>query len=240
MRVTTPMKRLQRARRTLWFDQGDATALDPSGKQFTFPTIVAPRFNSPLVNDRNYELSGPCRWEDLIGRVTTRAKPTAFVNTAEIRQNEHLGGRRIDPYEAVREAARRALDAECCVRLVSSESTFERRLSCAVSISGRVADVFDLDALLADYQAYTRRAGAHVAASIADELEAIADCDVSEFLDFRRLIGPPEGDSAPGDWARRGLLLGYPVDTTAAIICEEAGLRRCGSRYVGALADSYE
>lgn len=164
--------------------------------------IQAPRFTSPLVNDRNYELSGISRWQDLIERVTTRSKPVGFVNCAAVRAHQRYGGQSFGFNDPMREAARRGIDAGCCVRLDryhdwrEPEPTF----SCAVSISGRVADVFDLDALLADYRAYARAAGAEVAASIVDEFGA--NCR----LRSQRVPRLPAADRTVGDGSRPGRL----------------------------------
>jgi hypothetical protein len=222
------------ATRTLVFDRGGIQLDGANRVRFTYPRADNLRFSSPLLNDRNYELSGGGPWREVIGRVVRGQKPVGFVDSSDPElMEEHAGVVEPSP-DPMRDAARMALDGGRCVLLHSV--TFDDDAApitfCSASLSGRLRDVFDLEALISDYRAYTAAAGPDAADGIAEELRLLADADVSEFLDFRVIEGDRELESTAADWARRGLLFGYPVDTTAALVCETLGVPGCGSEYV--------
>lgn len=219
--------------KTLIFDRGGLSLEGCNAERFTYPRIEA-RFSSPLLNDRNYELCGGGPWREVIGQVTRRLKPVGFVDSSHPQMlEEELGI--VDPsLDPMREAARMTLDAGCYVLLHSTtlDDRDEPTVFCSASIDGRIKDIFDLDALIADYRDYTTSAGPEAGDDIAEELRAIATADISDFLEFGAIEGDWNTTPRPGDWARRGLLFGYPVETTAAIICQDLGIPGCGSEYV--------
>lgn len=222
--------------RTLRFDRGGIQAPGCGAVRFTYPRIAA-SFSSPLLNDRNYELSGGGPWRDVLGQVTGARKPVCFLDSAEPKNRAEYPGVLEPSPDPMRDAARIALDAGCCVLLYMAMSDEddegdEVTTFCSASISGRIRDVFDLDALIADYRAYTAAAGPDAVDDIASELRSVGSADVSDFLDFGVLEGDWDVVARPADWARRGLLFGYPVDSTAALICETLEIPGCGSSYV--------
>lgn len=159
---------------------------------YVFPRLRRPRFRSPLVNERNLALSGDAAWLPLLARVIDRRKPIAFVDSWE-------------PADMV-DAVGRAMAAGCPVQWSPG--------CCAVGIPGVIRRELDLGALAADYQELTARAGRAAGEQIAGELRrfgarAFADC--LSFVDV-------ESDGTPSGLARCGLLLGYPIETTAAWI----------------------
>jgi hypothetical protein len=169
-------------------------------RAYVFPHI-RPRFRSPLVNQRNWQLAGDDGWEATLDRVIRRRKPIAFVDS--------------DHPPDMTEAVRRAMAAGCPVQW--SEGF------CSAGIPGRVGRQFDLDALVADYRELTADAGALVGAQIAAELRRVGVREFADCLSFRDV----DSDLTPGGWARCGLLLGYPVETTAAIIGTVLRIRGC-------------
>lgn len=85
----------------------------------------------------------------------------------------------------------------------------------------------------ADYRAYAAAAGPDAGDAIAGELRHLGTADVSDFLDFGVIEGDWDDVAGPADWVRRGLLFGYPVESTAALVCEALEIPGCGSSYVG-------
>jgi hypothetical protein len=167
---------------------------------YVYPRI-RPRFRSQLVNQRNLQLAGDDGWEALLDRVLRRRKPVAFVDSRH-------------PPD-LKEAVRRAMAAGCPV-------TWSEGF-CSAGIPGRVGRQFDLDALVADYRELTAEAGALVGAQIAAELRRVGARAFADCLSF----GDVDSDLTPAGWARCGLLLGYPVETTAAIVGSILGIRGC-------------
>ena len=91
--------------------------------------------------------------------------------------------------------------------------------------TGRVGERFDLGALIADYNAYFLF-HPEVSAAIEEELDKLSRRDISSFLDFRSVeadVWRDEKRTGP-EYARCGLLLGYPVWSTVAIIGKRLGL----------------
>jgi hypothetical protein len=158
---------------------------------YVYPRIRF-RFRSSLVNQRNLQLGGDDAWEATVDRVLRRRKPVGFVSSD-------------NPADMV-EAVGRAIAAGCPVQW--SEGF------CSAGVPGQVGRQLDLDALIADYRELTSEAGVIVGAQIAAELRRIAPRAFADCLSFTDV----ESDLTPAGWARCGLLLGYPVESTAAII----------------------
>jgi hypothetical protein len=215
--------------KTIRFDRAGLAAPGYEVSRFTFPDIDR-HFKSELLNDRNYALSGGAPWRAVLGQVVDRRKPVGFVDSEDANE--------------MRDAARLALDGGCAVRFAvvtlpcEGDSEPTRRVAfCSAAIEGRVGEVFDIETLLTDYRSFLevvededRREQAW--ASITDKLHALADAEVPDFLEFTAVEGTWwEGTPTPADWARRGLLFGYPVETTAALMLEDLGVAGCGSDY---------
>lgn len=189
--------------------------------EFFFPQID-PVFSSDLVNRRNLEISGGAPWEWLVGRVVDRLKPVCFVDSADA--------------DLMRDAAATALAGGCGVQFqphhFAEDSWNDARDHFFVSaaVPGVIADLFDLDALLADYHSYLAEAAHDAVEDIEREISRISRRSPCDFLDFGKVeVSWIGGRRTPGELARCGLLLGYPVETTAALICGDLGLPGCGS-----------
>lgn len=160
---------------------------------YVYPRLRHPRFRSPLVNVRNLALSGDDAWEALLARVLGRRKPIAFVSSW-VRSD-------------MLEAARRAMGAGCAVQW-SPDGL------CSVGIPGVVHRELGLGAVIADYREITAAAGPEAGERIASELRRIGYRAFADCLSF----GDVESDGSPAGYARCGLLLGYPVESTSAFI----------------------
>jgi hypothetical protein len=227
------MASIELATKTLRFDRGGIDVEGCNAARFTYPRIASPRFASPLLNDRNYELSGGGPWRDVIGQVTARRKPVGFVDSSQPRNLEEYAQIPELLDDPMRAAAWTALDAGCSVLLytVTWDDQEEPTTFCSASINGRIGEVLDVEALIADYRDYTAVGAPQISERIAEELRALESADVSEFLQFEMIEGDTRAPS-PGDWARRGLLFGYPVETTVAMICGDVGIDGCGVQYI--------
>jgi hypothetical protein len=168
--------------------------------RFWHPPVAA-RFSSPLVDPTNLAISGDSHWRRIVERVARRLKPIGFVSGNRVEMRQAL--------DLVRNSGghgRITYDGERC--------------GVVVTIAGTVGSTFDLAALSADYETYLAAAPA-LAVEVASELERLSPLFFADF-DFRGVEvehGPGSGDKPrPGSLARCGLLLGYPVATTAALI----------------------
>lgn len=159
---------------------------------YVYPRLRRPRFRSPLVNERNLALSGDAAWQPLLTRVIDRLKPIAFVDSWA-------------PADMV-DAVGRAIAAGCPVQWSPG--------CCAVGIPGVIRRELDLGALAADYIELTAPAGPAAGEQIAVELRRIGVRAFADCLSFDDV----ESDGTPAGLARCGLLLGYPIESTAAWI----------------------
>jgi hypothetical protein len=193
--------------RTVIFDRG-------SGKQdgvtYRFPHIES-QFSSALLNTRNLELSAGGPWQNLIHQVTSQQKPVGFVDSS--RQKE------------MQEAAETAIKAGCAAlhyRYCFSAGDGSPAWFTSAACVGRISKMFDIDFLIADYNAYFL-SEPKIAEEIEIELDKIKRFDISTFLEFSKveanisLASSKEKSVAP-EYARCGLLLGYPVWSTASVI----------------------
>lgn len=174
---------------------------------YVYPRVEQ-RFASSLVSDRNLQLSGDGGWEPTLRQVLRRRKPVAFLDSG-------IPG-------AMDRVARRAIAAGCPV-------LWDGNL-CSVGIVGGVRREFDLDALAADYRDFTRLAGPDVGDQIEDELRRLGRRRFADCLTFIDV----ETDFTPAAYARCGLLLGYPPETTAAMIGQGLGIEGCWTGTFGA------
>lgn len=183
--------------------------------RFWHPRIEA-RFHSPLVDPFNLAISGDASWHRVAERVSERLKPIGFVDSRD--QNE------------MEEACRQVKAAGATGRLIHYRTGGTGAM---LAVSGTIGDSFDLSALAADYADYLALDPA-LADDVAAELERLAPLEFSSF-DFGRVeveFLPGEGlKRRAGSLARCGLLLGYPIASTAALILGDHGLPGGYTRY---------
>lgn len=181
---------------------------EPITLRFWHPSIAA-RFKSALVDPMNLTISGDSQWRRTTERVARRLKPIGFTSVTKTEMDEAL--------ETMRKSGGHA-----CV----SREAVLGEYGAMVSIDGTVGSVFDLAALSADYEAYLAASPA-LASQVLRELERLAPMRFADFnfdtVEVERIAGS-EVKRRPGSLARCGLLLGYPVATTAAMILADHGL----------------
>jgi len=188
--------------RTVRFDRG---AGPEEGHTYVFPEIRE-IFSSPLVNERNLEISAGGPWQVIVDQVERGFKPVGFLESGE---------------EQMRAAAQQGLAAGCAVQNYqhSFNDGSDPCWFTSVAQTGRIEELFDVASLIADYNAYFLF-HPEVSEAIERELDKIRRRDVSSFLSFRSVeadIWKDEKRTGP-EYARCGLLLGYPVWSTVAII----------------------
>jgi len=184
------------------FDRG---AGPEEGHTYVFPEIRG-SFSSPLVNERNLEISAGGPWQVIVEQVTAGLKPVGFVDSGE---------------DQMRAAAQQGLSSGCAVHnhRYSFNDGSNPCWFTSVAQTGRVGERFDIAALIADYNAYFLF-HPEVSEAIEKELDKLSGRDISCFLDFGSVeanIWKDEEKTGP-EYARCGLLLGYPVWSTVAII----------------------
>jgi hypothetical protein len=185
------------------------------------------RFTSPLLNDENLRLSGSTSGPALAERVFSGLKPLAFTDSRDREQQVAV--------------ATRALEAGFSVQCSSWAFDTHTHWFTSVATPGRVCDVFDLDALLSDYRLLCADIpGAPGAIEV--ELERLYFRSISCFLPFEvveaDVPGIWDGTVHPaGEYARTGLLLGYPVASTVEII-KSSMHNRYNSRIPASVAGS--
>lgn len=185
---------------------------------YRYPRIK-PRFTSPLVNEDNLHLCGGWTWPAfkrewpykvshpvIIERVIAGVKPLGEAAAREGGQEE---------LEELQERAQ-AADLETLLER-RNNSNFPWQLG--VARRETFGELFDLVALTLDWVDYTRGLDAGYAADILEL--------------FRSVSGRPASDFLGADWdllpaPLTGLILGYPVETSAAIYCRDAGLPDAG------------
>lgn len=186
--------------------EGLVPLVTKSGRHGSYESItfyappITERFSSPMVNAANFAYSTDDAWT--VRRVAKGRKPLAFTcgyHSAWIRIVEAAGGE------------------------VDVITTVYGKLL-AATLGGRVSERFDLDALMDDYSDYLIGAPHAVLKSIEVELNRIGTKNLRDFLKFRDVeVGPKR---TPAELARCGLLLGYPIASTAA--CIRVGLGMSG------------
>lgn len=176
--------------------------------RFWHPSVTE-RFSSQLVDPINLAISGDERWERITRRVARRLKPIGFI-----------GGSRSEVEQAIALVHTSGGHGRIAYQVAGCDA-FEA----IITINGTVGSVFDLAALIADYQDYLA-AGPRLAADVANELQRLSPQAFTDF-DFNRVEAEwtsTPNQRRPGSLARCGLLLGYPVATTAALILGDHGL----------------
>jgi hypothetical protein len=162
-------------------------------------------FSSSLLNPENLRLgneSADCD-DALVRRACSRQKPVAF-----------LDNRRKRPLTALEDIAREAGLAARLWRSVITCGGPVTHFFLSVAMTDVIGEAVDLDALALEY---SRRFVAHpgLVGYISAELERLRLMRFSDFLDF----GDVEITGAGVyEYARTGLLLGYPVDSTCQVM----------------------
>jgi hypothetical protein len=174
---------------------------------------IKPRFQSELVNDLNLATSGDSRTLRPAVRVAERLKPITFTGSGDLGE--------------VAAAARLIEESGGQVEVDGGHL--------AGGIAGTVGQTFDLDALYADYEDYLAASLTvfpDLLPAIQDELERLAPLAFADLLEFGLVEvsfrkAPVAGrpfSRTPASLVRCGLLLGYPIASTAALILGDHGL----------------
>jgi hypothetical protein len=164
-----------------------------------------------MMSMENLLLGRTNDWRSLTARVVNGQKPIAF-NSSTARQ-------------PMREAADIGFKAGCAVLHFRSTGVSYKYWFTSVAQIGVIGETFNLDALLDDYRHYYR---SHPSAmeAVERELGSLSYRDISSFVAFGDLEadvpGIMDGKLHPaGEYARTGLLLGYPVQSTAKLVLDE-------------------
>ena len=194
------------------------------------PRIERPRFQSPMVNIRNKEISESShRDREVCERVAARLKPMAVQHAT-----------RSTMEEMCRTVVRSGGAASVCL---GYDPGTDHRLF-MVAVDGVIDQTFDLDALRDDYDDYLSDAPGDLRKEIREELDRLAPMRFADLLDWYdveveflrpRVVSfevwlkeqpvPAWPVRCPGSLARCGLLLGYPIETTDALIRQDQGLK---------------
>ena len=174
------------------------------------PTIPR-RFRSMMHEERNLELGTGEADGEIVERVLSARKPVGFVEA----DNAH----------AAVAWALRAIDRDlpCSYTPNRMEGVDLWAVSLAAS-SFPVGELFDVPAAISDYRAWFG-SERELMADIERRLTHLATVPLSSFIDFEAVeiwaFGSPP---SPGEWAHCGLLLGYPLEATAALIAVKEGI----------------
>ncbi len=184
------------------------------GHTFWFPRR-APQFFSPMMNKRNFYAAYNMSEAEVGRRVAGYLKPIGFVS----------GRGSVKAARLVEESGGLALD--------TGAMRFDGRLCRFYSLThgGVIGKLFDLDALVNDYRAWLVESKRAVRA-IEREMRRIEVMKLEDFLDFgtctatyAQKVGRRwKRNDGPEAYARCGLLLGYPIQTTVALIRQDLGL----------------
>jgi len=167
-------------------------------------------FSSPLVNDHNLYLAQGNDWREMVKQIVAKKKPIGFMDSHSGKEMKEAASSLIEAGHAVH-----------CYRYSFSDGA-DPCWFVSGSQVGRISEMFDIDALIFDYSSYFS-GKPEVVTAIETELKKIGRFDLSYFLNFKDVeIDYPairdKEKNVAGEYARCGLLLGYPVESTMAII----------------------
>jgi hypothetical protein len=201
-------------------------------RDYRYPRIT-PAFASPLVNDVNLALCGGFSvWEKetnkdledemIIKQVFDGHKPLGAVYLCV--DGEHglppqataLAQARDKVAALVEEAERRGLATRVKRRNIPGYYGETICVDAILSHRGTLGNLFDLDALAEDWQSYLV-GNPDEAARTAEQLDALRDMRLEEFMDV-------DFEAVPTSVL--GLVLGYPVWSSAACVLDELGPRK--------------
>jgi hypothetical protein len=187
---------------------------EPELLKFWHPHIEA-RFSSPLVASENLAISGDGEWQRIAGRVARRLKPIGFVD---------------GPRQEMQKAA--ALVEEAGGLAYRERNKYnDARDACTLTIAGTIGGTFNLDALIADYHDYLA-VDPELATQVEKELRRLSPLYFADFFEFGDVeVVFVDHARLAGSLARCGLLLGYPIESTVALILSDYGLPGGHTRY---------
>jgi len=171
-------------------------------EQATVPDIPR-RFRSDLHTPANYVAATQAEQGDLIDLAVSGRKPVSFITV-----QTHATAQRI----AARAIAQRR-NVQLTHHQMSSGS--DNWWNLTISLTGRVNEHIDIDALCADYTAWSADQTDR-AQSITDLLQRAGQKDFSKLMDFASVETHPT--DSQDQLAVTGMLLGYPPASTAALI----------------------
>jgi hypothetical protein len=170
------------------------------------------RFSSPLVSPENFHFMGLWSWgprfgtpeqsEVLLARVVAGQKPLASITLG-------MGMSMDEARTAASELSQRGAALSLSTHYVAynCQNLPETLLACP----GRLGEIFDLEALAADYQDALDGPQPKVAAEIARGLKGLSERTIASFF-AEWLAAGPRHPKMP--YWLTGLLLGYPPDDT--------------------------
>jgi hypothetical protein len=173
---------------------------------YRYPKIEA-MFRSPMVNDHNLHLCGGWSFPgvvdtECITRVIEGLKPTGYFVTSEKKLFEHW-------LEACRHSG--------LPHISSVRDQAFAKYEIGISVAGKFQEVFDLPRLQHDYLEYiniTYRGSDHgLCSDVKSLISTISDKNISAYL-------AQDYSNRATDCATIlvGLRLGYPIETTVAVI----------------------
>ena len=178
--------------------------------RYSCPAITR-QFQSGMHDERNLELGTGEADGEIVERVLSARKPVGFVEA----DNAH----------AAVAWALRAIDRDlpCSYAPTRTEGVDLWVVSLAAG-SSPVGELVDVPAAISDYRAWFG-SERELLADIERHLTHLATVPLSSFIYVEAVeiweFGSPP---SPGEWAHCGLLLGYPLDATAALIAVKEGI----------------
>ena len=176
-------------------------------------------FSSPMVNDYNQNLAGGWYWQyredgSLRG---SREYNNEIIFERLVAGRKPLGGLRFwdDAGEKKEKFLQRLLDSD--LRYTRAREQQEEFFT--VSRRGRLGDLFNFDGIAKDYAELERGAGCCILGSHANLerfLNSLASESLESYLGFDHLH-----PKSSFDFILTGLILGYPLENTYAILLKE-------------------
>ena len=182
-------------------------------------------FQSPLVNDYNQHLAGGWHWryrEDGSLRGKNEFNNETILERL-IAGRKPMGG--LHFWDDIREKKEKCLQQLANADLSFTSTSEEGDEYLTVSRRGKLGDLFNFDHLIQDYTELENGSGCKVLGPIASLerfLATTAGKDLESFLTFDYLH-----PASAFDFIITGLILGYPVENTyALLLAEHPGSRR--------------
>ena len=186
-------------------------------RRYRYPRYT-PAFHSPSVNNYNQHLSGDWYWQYRADG-TPRGKGefnNEIIFERLVSGLKPLGGLRFfeDEKKKIRDFLGRLLKSQ----LAFSCSKVENELFFAVCQKGRLGDLFDFDDLLEDYIALVTAANSKALSPLGNIKKFLSSVK-NECLE-RYLTFDHRKTEGTYDTILTGLILGYPVENTFALLLE--------------------
>jgi DNA-binding PadR family transcriptional regulator len=175
---------------------------------YEYPNINR-KFNSSMLNDDNIFCvdgwsifpPGEIDYKFILIQVILHQKPMGFIKGHSKAE--------VDKFRALAEQNGLAFYAKD-----ESAKWKEPRWNVGFSVKGKFAELFNIDALIEDYQAYFKILGLKADFAVIDKLK---DRRLEEFLSFNYSGGAKSIENN----IITGLILGYPVETTIGYLIED-------------------